>query len=195
MHSKGSQHYFSQPRFQSTSSKFTDKFQKSYDTESHRKNMQHKGASEDRDVLVGNTLVTYHNDDDESIAGEEAHKYDEFFNMRSRSDIHNFLSKSDEEDNSSECTEGEIDLQQLDEGYKRIKTYNYDKDTCDDLSELQKVLESIKKDNTEIKKREEDLKSKFSDLKLTYNRIKKEKDSLETRRKGKIIACYCCSYT
>ena len=144
-----------------------------------------RGPNEERDVMVGNTLVTYQNEDEESVTGDDTNKFQEFFNMHSRSDIHNFFSKSDDEDADSDYTEGEIDPDQADEGYRRIKTYNYDKDTCEDLTELQKLLENIKKDNTEIKKREEELKNKFGSLKNTYNKIMKEKSTLESRQNGK----------
>lgn len=134
--------------------------------------------------------MTYHNDDEESIAGEERDQYNNFFNVRSRSDIHNFFGKSDDEDTDSDCTEGEIDLQQLDEGYKRIRTYNYDKDTSDDLNELQKVLESVKKDNAEVKQREEELKNKITNLKETYNKILKEKENIAKSEKCKRIISF-----
>lgn len=176
----GSQQYFSQPKLHHTSSKHIEKSHKFAEMESHRKNM--KPSTDERDALAGNTLVTYQNDDDESIADEETNKYSEFFNMRTASDIQNFLSNDEGAD--SDYSEGEIDHEQLDEGYKRIKTCSYDKESSEDLSELQKILEAIKKDNAEISRRDEDLKTKFNELKTMYNRIVKEKNNLENRRKG-----------
>jgi len=146
-----------------------------------------KHLPDDKDPLSGNTLLTY---EDESLNEEvdpgERINIDNFFKGKSNHDLRKFELENEDDDGEgnedSDQTEEDMDTDQFDEGYKRIRTFEYNCDTYDDVGEMQKILEMIKKDNIDIKNREKELKEKFENLKIEYERMVKEKANLETRQ-------------
>ena len=132
----------------------------------------------EREIEIPNTLITYENND-EGDSSENQNYYDNFFNTKTSDD-------KNINDKDSDATDCDIPTEHLGEGLREIRTFDYNSDTYRDASEIQKVLDAIKKDNIEIKNKEMELKQKFEMMKEEYERLAREKAILEQRQHGKL---------
>jgi hypothetical protein len=188
-----------------TSQQRTTLNRRQHDNESMRKKDEHtnsmiimkapgigsKPINDEKEPLSGNTLMTYYEPDslNEEMSRDGRLNFDNYSKGKSNgSDLPRFEIEGDEDDDvddglaDSDGTECDIDADQFDEGYKRIRTFEYNSDTYDDVGEMQKILESIKKDNIDIKTKENDLKQKFENLRVEYEKMVKEKHNLEAKQ-------------
>jgi hypothetical protein len=74
--------------------------------------------------------------------------------------------------------------EEVEEGVKEIRTYDYNYETFKDAEEIQKILDTIKRENIEIKTKDVELKGKFENMKWEYEKLGKERRNLETRQQG-----------
>eukprot|EP01017_Pseudomicrothorax_dubius_P027429 TRINITY_DN3161_c0_g2_i3.p1 TRINITY_DN3161_c0_g2~~TRINITY_DN3161_c0_g2_i3.p1 ORF type:complete len:306 (+),score=82.50 TRINITY_DN3161_c0_g2_i3:1219-2136(+) len=77
-------------------------------------------------------------------------------------------------------SEEDIDAQELDEGYRNMKTVEVGKQ----INGTPEILTLIKAENIELKEREAALKSEFERLKQDYAKFLKEKSNMESRKNG-----------